>query len=136
MWGSPAWWADGRSRASFAVGEGLAGEVSVGPGDEVGGYVWRPGEAPRPLTSALVESQPGGAGIPRAQRFVLDHDVELDAEVVAVAPVPLTEPVADPRTRLADGTPPHLLRLLCRYTSEEVTGAGFAEWPRGAAPVV
>ena len=77
-WGDSVWWPEGRHRAAFAIGEGLAGEVTSGPGAVVDGYLWRPGEVPGPLTTALVEispreRRPAGERALRAQRRSRDR---------------------------------------------------------------
>jgi hypothetical protein len=126
-WGERDWWQWGWHWTSFQVGESLA--VNFVKPDELEdalGYVWRLGEAMRPVTSVLLETHHGDHDIPTAARYVIDHDFEVDVEVVAAAPVPLVAP---------DGRTARFPRALCRYTTLEGSGTGWGEWLQPGKPV-
>jgi len=120
-WGDRDWWALGWHWAAFQVGEAFAANVVKVDGMDVcGGYVWRLGDAPEPVTHAFVETRLGREGIPYAARVVLNHELEVEVEVVAAAPVPLVAP---------DGRTARFPRALCRFTvAEDDAGTGWAEW--------
>ncbi len=71
------------------------------------------------------ETQRGKDGLPVAARYVIDHDLEVDVEVLGLAPVPLERP---------DGRLVVLTRALCRYDAgvdeggESRVGNGWASW--------
>ncbi len=123
--------ADGWHHAAFAAGDDLAADVTVEPDGRASGYAWRLGSPLDPLTAALVEVHPPAPAVPTALRHVLDgslgEPLEVEAEVAAVAVVPLTATT-------------YLLKTLIRGTvvgagGAERAGAGFAEWIRSTAPL-
>jgi hypothetical protein len=123
-WGERDWWLWGWHWVSFQVGDGLA--VNVVKADEMDyatGYVWRAdpsGEsAVETVTHMLLETHLGPDEIPTAARYVINHELEVDVEVVGAAPVPLVAP---------DGRTARFPRALCRYTTEQGTGTGWGEW--------
>jgi hypothetical protein len=119
-WGDHDWWARPWQWAAFQVGESLAVSIVQHEREECDGYVWHLGEDPVPVTDALVESHPGVDGVPDAARIVLNHELDIDVEVVARAAVPLDAP---------DGRRAKLPRALCRFTiAEGETGTGWAAW--------
>lgn len=120
-WGDRDWWALGWHWCSFQIGESFACNVVKADGMDIwGGYVWELGASPEPVTHALVESHLGPEQIPDAARVVANHDLEIETEVVAVAPVPL---------EARDGRVGRFPRALCRFTVPDVgTGTGWAEW--------
>jgi hypothetical protein len=118
-----------RHHASFAIAESFAVDIlSVpGPAPSNRGYVWRPGDDLVPVSRALVEVRPAPPAVPQAMRYVLDRSVELEAEVMGIAVVPLTVGGPDPV---------YLLEALARVVTDDGRGAGFAEWisPVASAP--
>lgn len=126
-WGDRDWWTWGWHWTSFQIGEALA--LNAVKGDEVDvatGYVWRLGDETQTVTHMLLETHLGEDDIPTAARYVIDHDLEVDVEVLAPAPVPLVAP--DRRTS-------RFPRTLCRYTTGEGTGTGWCEWLQVGLPV-
>jgi hypothetical protein len=126
-WGDRDWWSSSWHWSSFQLADTFAANVVHVPGTEIcGGYVWRIGEPPEPVTHALVETRPGADDIPGAARIVLNHEVEAELEVVAAAPVPLEAP---------DGRTARFPRALCRFTTADGdTGTGWAEWLQPSNP--
>lgn len=121
-WGDGPWWAHRRHRAAFQFGDALAVGVVADPrGRAAEGYVWSVGEGVRPVESLRVETHPGPHGFPAAARYVVNHDLELEVEVTSPAPVSLAD--------AGRGLPPgRLPRALCRATSDDAAGLGWAEW--------
>ena len=106
--------ADRRSRSRSEA------QATNGDGSQ-SGWLWRLGEELEPVTHALVETHRGADGIPAAARWVLNHELEVEAEVRVVASVPLDAPA---------GLPPRRCRALCLgQTSEGNIGTGWADWP-------
>jgi hypothetical protein len=125
-WGARDWWQVGWHWSSFQIGDAFAANVlHVDTFDRALGYVWRPGEHVSPVSHLMVETHSGPDEIPSAARYVIDHELEVDVEVLASAPVPLVAP---------DGRTARFPRALCRYTTAEGTGTGWCEWlqPGGA----
>jgi hypothetical protein len=120
-WGERDWWTVGWHRSSFQLGDAFAASlVKVDGADACAGYIWSIGEAPEPVSDALVETHPGRDGIPDTARIVLDRELEVEIDVLAAAPVPLVAP---------DGRTARLPRALCRFTTDAGdTGTGWAEW--------
>jgi len=120
-WGERDWWARAWHWSAFQLDDRFALNFvqSEGIGDGAFGSIWRPGEELEPVTAARVETHLGPEAIPTAARFVLNHELEVDVEVLAAAPVTLEG---------ADGRTGRLPRALCRFTSAEGTGTGWSEW--------
>ncbi len=123
FWGPRDWWGVGWHWSAFRLGEGLA--VSVARPDRPGsehatGYVAVEGEDPHPVLRAGVETELGDEGIPRSARYSLENGLDVDVEVLAAAPVIVDDP--------AGGRVSRLPRALCRFSAEEGTGIGWAEW--------
>jgi hypothetical protein len=126
-WGDRDWWQWGWHWTSFQIGDTFAANVVKADELEVAtGYVWRLGEELQPVTEMLLETHHGDDDIPTAARYVIEHDLEVDVEVVAAAPVPLVAP---------DGRTARFPRALCRYTTAEGTGTGWCEWNQVGRPV-
>jgi hypothetical protein len=130
-WGQRDWWTWGWHWTSFQIGDGLA--VNAVKADEMDGgigYVWRMGEQMEqvePVTEFLLETHHGVDDVPTAARYVINGELEVDVEVIAAAPVPLVAP---------DGRTSRFPRALCRYSTSEGTGTGWAEWLQVGRPVV
>lgn len=120
-WGERDWWARAWHWCAFQIGDQLAlNFVQVdGMGDGALGSLWRPGEELEPVVAARVETHFGADAIPTAARYVVNHELEVDVEVLAAAPVGLESP---------DGRFGRLPRALCRYTTAEGAGTGWSEW--------
>ena len=120
-WGERDWWALGWHWSAFQLDDQLAVNVVQvdGMGDVALGSIWRPGEELEAVTAARVETHLGPEGIPTAARLVVNHELEVDVEVLAPAPVPLEAP---------DGRRGRLPRALCRYTTSEGSATGWSEW--------
>lgn len=126
-WGERDWWQWGWHWTSFQIGDSFAANVvKADELDVATGYVWRMGDEPQPVTSMRLETHLGDDDIPTAARYVINHELEVDVEVVAAAPVPLVAP--DDRTA-------RFPRALCRYTTSEGTGTGWGEWLQAGQPV-
>lgn len=126
-WGVRDWWSWGWHWTSFQIGEALAiNFVQVDESDAAFGSVWRVGDELEPVTAVRVETHFGRDDIPTAARYVVNHELEVDVEVVAPAPVPLV--ASDRRTS-------RLPRALCRYTTSDGTGTGWGEWLEVGKPV-
>jgi hypothetical protein len=85
-----------------------------------------PSDAPAQTISVLRgETHRGADRLPVAARYVIDHELEIDVEVLGLAPVPLVGPT---------GRHSVLTRALCRYdagvgsTGEPRIGNGWASW--------
>jgi hypothetical protein len=119
-WGERDWWQFGWHWTAFQIGQALAVNFVQPEGSDLAlGAVWRVGDEVEPVTAARVETHFGAHGIPTAARYVINHELEVDVEVIAAAPVPLTAP---------DGRTGMFPRALCRYTTLEGTGTGWGEW--------
>ena len=89
------------------------------------GYV-APRDAPaRRVSSLRGEARLGSDELPASARFVVDHELEIDVEVLGLAPVPLGG---------TGGVHPLLTRALCRFDAGESAagvrriGNGWASW--------
>jgi hypothetical protein len=119
-WGDGDAWASCAHRSGLCFGETLAFEVVDTDGDR-SGWLWRLGEELELVTHALVETHRGADGIPAAARWVINHELEVEAEVRVVASVPLDAPA---------GLAPRRCRALCLgQTSDGDGGTGWADWP-------
>ncbi|MFN8035092.1 MAG: hypothetical protein U0V73_04095 [Acidimicrobiia bacterium] len=105
---------DGWHRAALQLGEGLALAFECDATGVASGYMWRAGEEQRPVRHVLVESHRDGV-LPTAARYVVDAALELDVEILGLAPVPRP-----------DGG--RLVRGVCRYEAAEGEGTGWSEW--------
>jgi hypothetical protein len=126
-WGQRDWWVWGWHWTSFQIGDRLA--INFVQPDELElaiGYIWRAGDELEPVTSIRNETHFGADEIPTAARYVINHELEVDVEIVAAAPVPLIAP---------DGRTARFPRALCRYTTSEGTGTGWGEWLQVGRPV-
>lgn len=122
-WGARDWWDVGWHWAAFRLGDGVAASVARPdrPGSEhATGYLAREGGDPHPLVRAEVRTEWAGEGLPRRVSYVLEDDLEIDAEVAGLAP--LLVPAHD------GALVSRLARALCRFHSTEGEGAGWAEW--------
>lgn len=126
-WGERDWWVLGWHWTSFRIGDSMAINFVQPQGFDVAlGYIRRPGEDLEPVTTARVETHFGAEKIPTAARYVINNDLEVDVEVLAAAPVPLIA---------GDGRTGRFPRCLCRYTTAEGSGVGWAEWNQVGEPV-
>ena len=103
-----------RSATRFAANVVKADEMEGGVG-----YVWDGRRGLRPVSHLMLETHLGADDIPTAARYVIDHELEVDVEVMAAAPVPLVAP---------DGRTSRFPRRSVRYTTSEGTGTGWCEW--------
>lgn len=123
-WGEPRFDPPART-AWFHTADLDASFLVLGDG-RVDGYL-APGEAPsQPISALREETQRGVDGFPVAARYVLDHELEVDVEVLGLAPVPLVG---------GHGERAVLSRALCRYdagdagrSGERRVGNGWASW--------
>jgi hypothetical protein len=123
-WGEPRFEAPARS-AWLHTTDVDASFVVLADG-RVDGYV-APSDIPADRISGLrEETRRGLDGLPVAARYVIEHELEVDVEVLGLAPVPLEGPT---------GRPVVLTRALCRYGAGEAgssedsrTGNGWASW--------
>jgi hypothetical protein len=120
-WGMRDWWAVGWHWASFQVGDALAVNLAQPALEGIGsfaiGYVARHGE-PHAIGGATVDTELGAEGIPVAMRYDIDG-MAVEAEVLSPAPILLVAP---------DGRQSRFPRALCRFSTPEGTGTGWAEW--------
>jgi hypothetical protein len=131
-WGPRDWWAVGWHWSSFQIGDSIA--VNLAKPDLPGipyatGYIARDGRDPRPVTRADLDTVLGEDGIPTSARYTLDAGEEqlaVELEVLAAAPVPLVSPV--------DGRTARFPRALCRFTTADGEGTGWAEWLQVPSP--
>ncbi|HMF03305.1 MAG TPA: hypothetical protein VKH17_00710, partial [Acidimicrobiia bacterium] len=108
------------------VGDGFAANVVKADELETAwGYVWA-GDETRPVEHLMLETHLGADDVPTAARYVIDHELEVDVEVLAAAPVPLVAP---------DGRTTRFPRALCAYTTSRGTGTGWCEWVQVGLPV-
>jgi hypothetical protein len=125
-WGDRDWWVWGWHWTSFQIGNSHAiNVVKADELDEAWGYNWEV-EACRPVRHLFLETHLGADDIPTAARYVIDHELEVGVEVLAVAPVPLVAP---------DGRTSRFPRALCTYTTSSGTGSGWCEWLQVGLPV-
>jgi hypothetical protein len=112
----------GRHHAAFASGDAFAVDLASGSGDgaPVTGYVWRLGDALAPVHHVLAEARPAEPAEPVALRYVLDGELEIEAESVAHAVVPLTRGGSPTVTS-------YLLKTLASFVAGDRRGAGFFE---------
>ena len=90
------------------------------------GYVWDDAEGVRPVEQLMLETHLGTDDIPTAARYVINHELEVNVEVLAPAPVPLLAP---------DGRTSRFPRALCAYTTSNGTGTGWCEWLQVGLPL-
>jgi hypothetical protein len=111
----------GRHHAAFAIGESFAVDFASGSGDDspATGYVWKLGDPLVPVHHVLTEARPAEPAVPTALRYVLDGELEIEAESVAHAVVPLTQGGSPAAT--------YLLKTLTRVLVDEQRGAGFSD---------
>jgi hypothetical protein len=123
-WGEPRF--DASVQAAWVHTVDLDLSFAVLDDGRVDGYV-APSDAPVQAISAVrEETQRGADRLPVAARYVIDHDLEVDVEVLGLAPVPLVG---------AAGERAVLNRALCRYDAGEAgssgvrrIGNGWASW--------
>jgi hypothetical protein len=124
-WGVRDWWAVGWHWSSFTVGPRAVNVArpAIDAGDIATGYVARAGDAPVPVVRCTLDTTAGADGIPIAARYLVTtssgDEFDVDVEVLAAAPVPLAAP---------DGRTARFPRALCRFTTPEGSGTGWAEW--------
>ena len=120
-WGPRDWWASAWHWSAFGVEDRLAVHFVQpdGMGDLALGAAWRLGEGLAPIDTVHVETHLGAEGIPSAARYVIDGELEVDVDVLAAAPVLVVAP---------DGRTSRFPRALCRYSTPEGVGTGWAEW--------
>ena len=123
-WGEPRF--DASAQAAWMHTDDLDLSFAVLDDGRVDGYV-APSDAPAQAISAVrEETQRGADRLPVAARYVIDHDLEVDVEVLGLAPVPLVGVAAERAV---------LNRALCRYDAGEAgssgvrrIGNGWASW--------
>ena len=123
-WGEPRF--DASAQAAWVHTDDLDLSFAVLDDGRVDGYV-APSDAPAQAISAVrEETQRGADRLPVAARYVIDHDLEVDVEVLGLAPVPLVGVAAERAV---------LNRALCRYDAGEAgssgvrrIGNGWASW--------
>jgi len=126
-WGDRDWWVWGWHWTSFQIGDSFAANVVKADEMEGGwGYVWDDAEGVRPVEHLMLETHLGADDIPTAARYVIDHELEVNVEVLAPAPVPLLAP---------DGRTSRFPRALCAYTTSKGTGTGWCEWLQVGLPL-
>ena len=122
-WGEPGF--DAPARTAWLHTADLDASFVVLADGRVDGSM-APADAPGHVISAVrEETQRGAERMPVAARYVIDHELEIDVEVLGLAPVPLDRP---------DGQPVVLMRALCRYDAGvdpaggRRIGNGWASW--------
>jgi hypothetical protein len=123
-WGEPRF--DEAAQTAWLHTADLDASFAMLDDGRIDGYV-APRDAPAQVISALREETHRGADrLPVAARYVIDHQLEVDVEVLGLAPVPLVG---------ATGERAVLTRALCRYDAGEAgrsgmrrIGNGWASW--------
>ena len=123
-WGEPRF--DAAAQAAWLHTGDLDASFAMLDDGRVDGYV-APSDAPAQAISAVREETHRGADrLPVAARYVIDHELEVDVEVLGLAPVPLVG---------AGGERAVLTRALCRYDAGAAgssggrrIGNGWASW--------
>ena len=123
-WGEPRF--DASAQAAWVHTDDLDVSFAVLDDGRVDGYI-APSDAPAQAISAVREETHRGADrLPVAARYVIDHDLEVDVEVLGLAPIPLVG---------ASGERAVLTRALCRYDAGAAgssglrrIGNGWASW--------
>lgn len=105
-------------RAAFQIDDRLAAswwrsETSTGA------CIARLGEPAEQLDHALCETHLDARGLPVAARAVLGHEMEIDVDVVGLAPVEFDA---------WNGERARLVRALCHFDTHEGVGLGWSEW--------
>ena len=86
-WGDRDWWVWGWHWTSFQIGDSFAANVVKADEMEGGwGYVWDDAEGVRPVEHLMLETHLGTDDIPTAARYVINHELEVNVEVLAPAP--------------------------------------------------
>jgi len=123
-WGAPRF--GEKAQTAWLHTADLDATVAMLDDGRVDGYL-APRDAPaQPISSLRGETRRGSDQLPVAARYVIDHELEVDVEVLGLAPVPLVGPT---------GKRAVLARALCRYDAGEVgstgvrrIGNGWASW--------
>ena len=123
-WGMPRF--DASAQSAWLHTAELDASFTMLADGRVAGYVASRDEAARAISAVRGETHRRADGLPAAARYVLDHDLEIDVEVLGLAPVPLVGTGGE-RTVLS--------RALCRYdagesgdSGERRIGNGWASW--------
>jgi hypothetical protein len=123
-WGEPRF--DVAAQAAWLHTPDLDASFALLDNRRVHGYL-APNDAPAaPISALRGETHRRADGLPVAARFVIDHELEVDVEVLGLAPVPLLGPAGERAV---------LTRALCRYDAGEAgrtgvrrIGNGWASW--------
>ena len=113
---------DGIAQTAWMVAPGIEASFGVLADGRADGYVRTRGEPAAALTGVQCETRRDADDLPVVARYVVGHDLEIDAEVLGLAPVPV-----------GDGAV--LVRALCRFDAGAATddgdprvGNGWATW--------
>ena len=110
-----------RSGTSFAANVVKADEMEGG-----WGYVWDDAEGVRPVEHLMLETHLGTDDVPTAARYVINHELEVNVDVLA----PRARAVARTgRTHVA------IPACVCAYTTSSGTGTGWCEWLQVGLPL-
>jgi hypothetical protein len=123
-WGEPRF--DRSVKAAWVHTDDIDVSFAILDDDRVDGYV-APSNAPaQPISAVREETVRGADRLPVAARYVIDHDLEVDVEVLGLAPVPLVGGAGERAV---------LTRALCRYDAGAAgssggrrIGNGWASW--------
>jgi hypothetical protein len=121
-WGEPRF--DAPAQAAWVHTDDLdASFVRLDDG-RINGYV-APNDVPaQPISALREETHRGADRFPVAARYVIDHELEVDVEILGLTPVPLVGPT---------GNRAVLTRALCRYDAGEAIGSGVRRIGNGWA---
>lgn len=123
-WGEPRF--DAPAQTAWFETPDLGARFARLDDGRIDGFVTPAGAPARAISDLRAETHRSTAGMPAAARYVLDHDLEVDVEVLGSAPVPLVG---------SGGARAVLYRALCRFdageapdTGEPRVGKGWASW--------
>ncbi|MCZ7529306.1 MAG: hypothetical protein M5U31_02530 [Acidimicrobiia bacterium] len=120
------WWSTPWHWAAWQTPDGHATSVLSYGGDSfVTGYLSDPRDETHVVEALRVESHTDAEGFPTAARYVVNHDTEIDVEVLSLTATPV---VAD------DGRTSRYLRALCRFLGDGTGGTGGTGWAEWLVP--
>lgn len=112
-WGSPR--LDAAAQSAWVCTPGLSLSFATLADGSTDGYVAPDGAESHPILALRVETERGVDGIPNAARYVIDHELEVEVEVLGLTPIPLVG---------SDNPRSVLTRALCRFDAGEAEGGG------------
>lgn len=112
-WGAPRF--DAAAQSAWVTAPGLRLSFAMLADGRIDGYVALDGAPSHPISAVRGETQRGTDRMPIAARYVIDHEVEVDVEVLGLTPIPLVG---------SDNPQAVLTRALCRFDAGEAVGTG------------